>query len=294
MGICSSDVVHLTPEQKLHDKKLDEKLRDDNRNESLVHKLLLLGAGESGKSTLYKQMTTIYGKGFNEDERKKYRPIVHANTISAMQILCRASDNLARKGRKNGDKSLQCCQMEEEKAIKCKESILSLKPLDDPLTETICEEMKIIWADPHIKNTFLHRGKYSLPDSADYFFGRLDATWKTDYIPNLQDVYRARVRTTGILEQKYLHNESQFNLFDVGGQRNERKKWIHLFENVTAVIFVVSLSGYDQLLYEDKHTNRMDESLRLFDEICNLRWFTKTNMILFLNKKRHIREKIAR
>jgi hypothetical protein len=32
-----------------------------------------------------------------------------------------------------------------------------------------------------------------------------------------------------------------------GGQRNERRKWIHCFENVTAVIFVAALSEYDQV-----------------------------------------------
>ena len=73
--------------------------------------------------------------------------------------------------------------------------------------------------------------------------------------------------------------------FDVGGQRNERKKWIHCFENVTAVIFVAALSEYDQVLYEDETTNRMTEALNLFDEICNSRWFRETSMILFLNKR---------
>ena len=46
-------------------------------------------------------------------------------------------------------------------------------------------------------------------------------------------------------------------MYDVGGQRNERKKWIHCFDGVTAVIFVVGLSEYDQCLVEDGVTNRM-------------------------------------
>jgi len=74
-------------------------------------------------------------------------------------------------------------------------------------------------------------------------------------------------------------------MFDVGGQRNERKKWIHCFSDVTAVLFVAAMSEYDMILYEDEDTNRMDEALNLFDEICNSRWFKKTSMILMLNKR---------
>jgi guanine nucleotide-binding protein subunit alpha len=40
-------------------------------------------------------------------------------------------------------------------------------------------------------------------------------------------------------------------MFDVGGQRSERKKWIHCFEAVTSIIFCVSLSEYDQVLLEE-------------------------------------------
>jgi hypothetical protein len=80
----------------------------------------------------------------------------------------------------------------------------------------------------------------------------------------------------------------------VGGQRSERKKWIHCFEDVTAIIFFVALSEYDQVLYEDEKTNRMHESLRLFESVCNNCWFVHTAFILFLNKKDLFEEKIKR
>jgi len=87
---------------------------------------------------------------------------------------------------------------------------------------------------------------------------------------------------------------NQFKMYDVGGQRNERKKWIHCFENVTAVLFVAAISEYDQVLYEDENTNRMVEALNLFEEICNSRWFRDTSMILFLNKRDLFAEKVKK
>lgn len=83
-------------------------------------------------------------------------------------------------------------------------------------------------------------------------------------------------------------------MFDVGGQRSERKKWIHCFENVTSVIFLAAISEYDQVLIEDETVNRMQEALTLFDSICNSKWFTSTSMILFLNKVDLFKEKLTK
>ena len=65
------------------------------------------------------------------------------------------------------------------------------------------------------------------------------------------DVLRSRVKTTGITETNFEIGELKYRMFDVGGQRSERKKWIHCFENVTAIVFLVAISEYDQMLYED-------------------------------------------
>jgi len=86
--------------------------------------------------------------------------------------------------------------------------------------------------------------------------------------------------------------ELTYRMLDVGGQRSERKKWIHCFENVTAILFLVAISEYDQNLIEDETVNRMQEALTLFDSICNSRWFVKTSIILFLNKIDLFQEKL--
>ncbi len=89
---------------------------------------------------------------------------------------------------------------------------------------------------------------------AHSFLDDLDRLGKKDYMPTEQDILRTRVKTTGIVEVHFSFKNLNFKLFDVGGQRSERKKWIHCFEDVTAIIFCVAMSEYDQVLHEDETT----------------------------------------
>ena len=94
------------------------------------------------------------------------------------------------------------------------------------------------------------------------------------------------MRTTGIIEQTFRTTSKViYKIYDIGGQRHERRKWVHCFQNVTCIIFVAALIGYDQTLFEDGATNRMVEAMQLFDEIVNSKWFKTIPIILFLNKK---------
>lgn len=134
-----------------------------------------------------------------------------------------------------------------------------------------------------------------LPRNASFsrsYFDSIQRMADPNYLPSDQDVLRSRVKTTGITETHFQIGDLNYKVFDVGGQRSERKKWIHCFENVTAIIFLVAISEYDQLLYEDQNVNRMQEALTLFDSICNSRWFTRTSIILFLNKIDLFKEKL--
>merc|ERR1712087_680196 len=166
---------------------------------------------------------------------------------------------------------------------------------DEELTKEMVEAIKVLWTkDSGVRCTYENRAKFQFPDSGPYFFDRMDAMIAEGYILTQQDVLRSRVRTTGIVETSFEIDGNQFKMFDVGGQRNERKKWIHCFEDVSCVVFVAAISEYDQTLFEDDTTNRVVEALNLFDEICNSRWFGSTSVILFLNKRDLFMEKIAR
>lgn len=274
MGLCGSADAKSTEQSekerqaKLHSRNLERKAENEHFAESLVHKMLLLGAGESGKSTLFKQMVALYGAGFTEEERRQYPPIIHNNVVTSLQTLIKQSENFGHR-------------------IECEEAMEYVRDMaqDAPITKANEKHFRALVADPAILATMQHKSKFQLLDSAPYFFARIPHIAVDNYMPDDQDVLWTRVRTTGIVEHAFSIDGSKFKVFDVGGQRNERKKWIHCFEGVMAVLFVGVLSEYDLVLYEDETMNRLQETLLIFDDICNSKWFTNTAMILFLNKR---------
>jgi len=285
MGLCGSTQLEgMTEEERRQlsadkniNRQIDKGQQKDAQKEKGIRKLLLLGAGESGKSTMFKQMITIYGTGWPLEERRRYTSVIHMNALLCMKALCEASLKIG----------------EPE----CKDSLQYVMGIQDEESVVIGPEnvahFKRLWADRTVQTAYETRSKFQVPDSAKYYLEQLDLLSAADYVPSEQDIYRSRVATSGIVVRDFNVDGNQFKLIDVGGQRNERKKWMACFEGVTAVIFFGVLSEYDLVLYEDSRQNRMVETLNLFEETCMSPWFEKTAMILFLNKRDSFLEKIA-
>ncbi|KAF7965546.1 hypothetical protein HWV62_42912 [Athelia sp. TMB] len=138
--------------------------------------------------------------------------------------------------------------------------------------------------DPAFSEVMQHSSDFYLMDNAQYFFENAIRIGEYGYVPTEPDVLRARQMTKGISETRFNIGRLSIHMFDMGGQRSQRTKWIHCLESVTSVIFCVALSEYDQMLLEEQKTNRMAESLVLFESIINSQWFLRTSIILFLNK----------
>lgn len=132
-----------------------------------------------------------------------------------------------------------------------------------------------------------------MSDSAEYFFNRVHIIRDTNYTLCDQDILRSRVKTTGIVETKFHTHGINFHIFDVGGQRDQRKKWIQCFDDVTAIIFVADISSFNQTLAEDNETNRLEEALKVFNQIWNNRYLYHVSIILFLNKYDKFTDKIV-
>lgn len=143
-----------------------------------------------------------------------------------------------------------------------------------------------------MKQVWAKRASINVIDAHKDYLNDITRIASKEFKPTTQDVLISRVRTTQVVQEKYLIDGINFEVYDVGGQRSERRKWIDCFDKVTAVIFVASLSEYDQNLAEAKRTNRMVEALELFRSVCNNRAFQDTSIMLFLNKRDIFADKI--
>ncbi|KAI5307041.1 hypothetical protein KEM56_005434 [Ascosphaera pollenicola] len=285
MGVClSSNKGAENVEERQRSQAIDKKIEDDAKRLSKECKILLLGAGESGKSTIVKQMKIIHQNGYTQEELRNYRSTVYKNLLECAACLIKALQDFTI----------------HPTSVKVRDSIdfLSSYHLDPdphtPIDSAVGEAVTLLWNDPCSSRVIDHQNEFYIMDSAPYFFSEATRIAAPDYIPNEADVLRARTKTTGIYDTRFNMGQLSIHMFDVGGQRSERKKWIHCFENVTSIIFCVALSEYDQVLLEESSQNRMNESLILFDSVVNSRWFMRTSIVLFLNKVDLFRAKIER
>lgn len=264
-------------------RKIDKKIREDAATSNKRVRLLLLGAGESGKSTIAKQLKILHKDGFTVEERRQHKGIVHSNTLQSIQAILKAM------------KGLNIPYTNEDR-VSDEEKVMRIQPRnpDVYITIELGQAIKRLWKDEGVQACYMRSREYQLNDSAKYYLDEIDRLSDDQYLPTEQDVLRTRVITTGVIETSFQYKGLDFTLIDVGGQRTERKKWIHCFQDVTAVVFCVAMSAYDQVLSEDEETNRMHESLNLFRWLCENSFFLNTAIILFLNKKDLFQEKVAK
>ncbi|KAI7869320.1 small G-protein GPA3 [Spinellus fusiger] len=301
MGVCASSEER---ESKQRSVQIDRQLEQDFIRQKNELKILLLGSGESGKSTVVKQMKIIHQNGYTSEELQLWRPVILKNSIDSIKDVLKSADKL----------ELEFENPNAKEAIATIDSYVF--PTRDPcpmIPEAVANAISLLWNDKNMPDCIeCGTSRFYIMDSASYFLGQVARITHTDYLPDEKDVLYARLKTTGIIENHFRMGRLNLHVFDVGGQRSERKKWIHCFEAVTSIIFCVALSEYDQVLQEESRQvkfgvqnvllsegfhvqkNRMMESLVLFESVINSRWFVRTSVILFLNKMDLFREKFTR
>eukprot|EP00038_Savillea_parva_P000452 m.96220 g.96220 ORF g.96220 m.96220 type:complete len:358 (-) comp10151_c0_seq1:1272-2345(-) len=241
-------------------------------------KLLLLGTGESGKSTVVKQMKIIHGGGFTATEKNTFRDVVHANIITAMHVLY---DGLALFG------------LSLEKPELAQEAEDFFEALNPTVTTAPIPLFEKLWADPSVQAVFARRNQLQLSDGAVHYMRSLPRFADPKYLPTDLDMLHARLPTRGVHEYVFGTKWGEFVMIDVGGQKSERRKWISAFTDVAAVIFVVASSDFDQTSgASESGGNRLREALQLFSHMMRGKQLRDKSVVLFFNKSDLLKEKL--
>ncbi|XP_064172399.1 guanine nucleotide-binding protein subunit alpha-13-like [Anguilla rostrata] len=275
-------------EQMRRSKEIDKSISREKPFVKRLVKILLLGAGESGKSTFLKQMRIIHGQDFDQRAKEEFRATIYSNVIKGVRVLVDARGKLHIPW---GDGSNQA-HGDAMLGLDTRSALLPCGMVESKLFQQCLPSLRALWADSGIQQAYDRRREFQLGESVKYFLDHLDKLGEPDYLPSQQDILLARKPTKGIHEYDFQIKNVPFKMVDVGGQRSERRRWFECFDSVTSILFLVSSSEYDQVLMEDRLTNRLKESLDIFETIVNNRVFSNVSIILFLNKTDLLEEKV--
>ncbi|KAK7929597.1 hypothetical protein WMY93_005992 [Mugilogobius chulae] len=266
------DAAKREREAKRRSREIDAMLARERRAVRRLVKILLLGAGESGKSTFLKQMRIINGHEFDQKALLDFRDTIYDNILKGMRVLVDARDKLGI--------SWERCENEKQGMLVMSwEGRVGTTGVEPGEFQLYVMALSALWADSGIQEAYCRRSEFQL-----------------NYIPSKQDILFARKATKGIVEHDFFIKKIPFKMVDVGGQRSQRQKWFQCFDGITSILFMVSSSEYDQcvliVLMEDRRTNRLVESMNIFETIVNNKLFLNVSIILFLNKTDLLVEKI--
>ncbi|KAI4833424.1 hypothetical protein KUCAC02_016328 [Chaenocephalus aceratus] len=269
-------------------REIDAMLARERRAVRRLVKILLLGAGESGKSTFLKQMRIINGQEFDKKALLDFRDTIYENILKGMRVLVDARDKLGI--------GWQSCENEKQGMLVMSwEGRVGGSGVESSEFQLYVMALNALWTDTGIQEAYARRSEFQLSESVKYFLDNLDRIGQMKYIPSKQDILFARKATKGIVEHDFIIKKIPFKMVDVGGQRSQRQKWFQCFDGITSILFMVSSSEYDQVtLMHDRRTNRLVESMNIFETIVNNKLFLNVSIILFLNKTDLLVEKIRK
>lgn len=264
-----------------------------------INRILLIGTGASGKSTFVKQLKLLSSPHgtFSESYRSRFIPEIHRNIVQALAITC---SFMIVEGIRLNDDSREMIALQKEILEIYEEMRINPDVLATYTTEAgwskrehFFNMLSRLWADKAVKATQERGNEFQQVDNAEYFLEKLDVIRMLDYLPSDNDVLQCRARTLGIHTESLIYNGIHFELVDVGGQREQRAKWIEaMADGVTAVIFLTDASAYDTMLEEDHSVNKLRESYQLLGQVWTKSLLKDKSFILFLNKQDRLADKI--
>jgi guanine nucleotide-binding protein subunit alpha len=232
-------------------------------------KVMLLGTSESGKSTLLKVLKLYHNVFFSSKELAAFTETIFTNIIQATRAILDAMESLG-------------MFLEDDRKYFDAHTIQLQPSLVDALTEETELAIASLWDDAGFKEAYRCRFKYQLNVNAKSLADDIHCFATQDFVPTIWHALKSYVATIDIVQTSWNEKDYSLSVFDLGGLRSQRRKWMRVAENTSTVLFTVDTTAYCKLLYEAENVNRMEEQLILFESIANHECFRETSIILVM------------
>lgn len=231
-------------------------MKDQKEHDEKTLKMLLLGPGSTGKTTLFKSLQVYHNEGVMKEELKKeHIDLIRYNVLDGIATLIVECDVLYNKDTEvySDCQFIKNSDIEKKIDVIMKRAVPEFEKLtfdsndytDSELKE-LCECINSIWSLACIQATYKHRyNNFAISDNLEHFFNNLQSIFETNFVPNEKDCLLNRIRTTGMIKYEYKldypnRKNNSFTILDVGGQRVERRKWLHHFDKLSEILMCTS------------------------------------------------------
>jgi len=219
---------------------IDAFLAEESRIQDEKIKLLFLGADDSGKKTVFDKID--HGHRYTHAERVDLVYKIHTTIIRTIKILAQHA------------RGTEIDTSDEYKLVMDTDE-------SEVITAPIGTAINALWGHPVIKDAWSQRAELQINDAVEYWFTVVDKVKNPNYTPDKDDIMAAQAQfsgRSGVKVGRRVIENTTFEMYDIVRQRGKLRKWIHCFENVvTAIVYVVDISAYDQVRITSRNSKNV-------------------------------------
>ncbi|KAF2656343.1 guanine nucleotide-binding protein alpha-3 subunit [Lophiostoma macrostomum CBS 122681] len=278
----STEEDYVSAAAAMRSEAIDRRLEEDATSLRRETKLVLMGAVNSGKELIMRQMKVIYAEGYPREERMGYRHAVR----STVRLLIHAMIDLLKDTGVNLSNDLN-----QDFAILLHEvETVDLKHISPDAVRAV----ENIWHSESFSTLFVRNFEIDFPQYAAYFAHEILRIAANDFVPSEADIIRLNHSMGGIKELRFTWDELDVRLFNISGFIPDqfRKRWFHQLEGATALIYTVDVSSYDRPYFGQPTESQLLDDFATFESWANSPKFSGTSIVLLLNNFSRFREKL--
>lgn len=232
-------------------------------------RVLIIGSGDTGKSVLSLQLESLYNNIKQEivsEYLKQIKQVIIADAKAIVNYMEKISIPV---GERLADAVIQ---------------VKKAQAVPEAFTVQLAQTISSLWVDAGFKTAYLQIAS-ELHENIDTYFPVADKIANNTYQLDNELLLKASIPTVGYMTHQFTINDMNTEIIEIGGNKSQREQWHKTYKGVDLIIYVASLSDFDQNIIGESGVSRSQDSITLFGQLAANPLFAETPIYLVLNKK---------